>query len=338
MAAVVADLLVTKGTALGMARRLRESLALVGAGQELGESVGANLVVLRAIMNQAFAMEWISPRTTFEVSRSGIALARRVGHRGFVLNSAYNAAGTGMHLGEWAWASSVLEDLLEDDLEPADRALGATIVSIYRAVRGQPADDLTAYVRAFDSDESAAVQLRTAVEAYDALASGRDSEAMRYYRKDAWGEGAFDSFAWSVHLAAWNRDDEALAEISGGLAESGRHGPTRDAMALTLQAARLARAGSAPEAGRLYEQALDGWRDLGLRFQEALTGIDMAVLLDPAELDVQRAVQTSRVIFSELGAVPFLERLSAAVARSDPSAGATLTEPVMAEDEVRART
>ncbi|HJT64725.1 MAG TPA: hypothetical protein VJ839_08150, partial [Candidatus Limnocylindria bacterium] len=197
----------------------------------------------------------------------------------------------------------------------------------------------TSFVRDFDSDEPAVVQLRNAVEAYDALASGRDSEAMRYFRKDDWGEGAFDNFVWSAHLAAWNRDDEALAEIFGGLVESGRHGPTRDALELNVQAARAARAGSVREAGTLYRQALDGWRALGMRFEEAMTGLDMAVLLDPADLDVQRAVQNSRVIFSELGAIPFLERLSAAVARSDPLAGAAPTEAVsMAQDEVPAGT
>ncbi|RPH36154.1 MAG: hypothetical protein EHM90_02650 [Chloroflexi bacterium] len=162
---------------------------------------------------------------------------------------------------------------------------------------------------------------------------------MRYFRKDDWGEGSFDNFVWSAHLAAWNRDDEALAEIFGGLVESGRHGPTRNALDLNVQAARAARAGSVREAGTLYGQALDGWRALGMRFEEAMTGLDMAVLLDPADLDVQRAVQNSRVIFSELGAIPLIERLSAAVARSDPLAGAAPTEAVsMAQDEVPAGT
>jgi tetratricopeptide (TPR) repeat protein len=340
MGVVVADLLVTKGTALGMARRSREALALIRAGQELGESLGANLVVLRAYMNQAFATEWISPRSTFESSRSGHALARRVGHRGFVMNSAFNAGQVGMHLGEWAWASSVLEDLLEDDLEAADRVLGAAIVSFYRAIRGQPRDDLVAMVRAMESDEPAVVQVKDLVDAYDALAAGRDHDAKRLFSKDSWAEGGFDNFAWSMHLAAWTRDDRALGEIQGALREAGRHGPGMDALSLAVEAARAALAGSNQEALALYGRAMDGWRGLELRFEEALLGIDMASVLDPSELEVQRAVQNSRVILSELGAIPFLERLSAVVGRSGEGEAPAIPVPAdavpISESEVAA--
>jgi hypothetical protein len=85
----------------------------------------------------------------------------------------------------------------------------------------------------------------------------------------------------------------------------------------------------------LFRRATDAWRELELRFQEALTGIDMATLLDPADLDVQRAIQDSRVIFSELGAIPLLERLSSVVARAADNPGAPPAEPVpVSEGEV----
>jgi hypothetical protein len=71
---------------------------------------------------------------------------------------------------------------------------------------------------------------------------------------------------------------------------------------------------------------------LGLKFDAALVGIDMARILDPSILEVQRAVQNSRVILSALGAIPFLERLSSYVAGADQPSRASdaPAEPVPA--------
>ena len=79
-----------------------------------------------------------------------------------------------------------------------------------------------------------------------------------------------------------------------------------------------------------YRDALRRWRDLGLPWDEALAGIDMALLLDPTDPDVAAAVASSRAILERLGARPFLERLDRAqqpggrpVARRLPATEAT---------------
>jgi hypothetical protein len=64
----------------------------------------------------------------------------------------------------------------------------------------------------------------------------------------------------------------------------------------------------------------------------------MATLLDHSLLEVQQAVQNSRVILSELRAIPFLERLSAelsrtgslAADRAPASDAVSVSEPEMA--------
>jgi class 3 adenylate cyclase/tetratricopeptide (TPR) repeat protein len=323
MAILVADLLVTKGTALGQARRTREGLALIRAGKEIGEALGANFVTLRAMMNQAFSMEWIAPRTTFEESVAGYALARRVGHRGFVGNSAFNALGTGLHLGEWAWATRILAELQDEEVFGSDRALTASIATIYRVVRGEPRDDLVSLVRSLDRSEAAVRQIMDSVEAYDAMADGRLNDALDRFKRDQWAGGSFDGLSWSAHVGAWARDHTALVDALEAVRGGGRHGPTADALIATIQGNLAALDGSTREALAHFTRALDGWHELGLRFQEALVGIDMAELVDPSELDVQRAVQNSRVILSELGAIPFLERLSATVARAGEATAAT---------------
>jgi hypothetical protein len=74
-----------------------------------------------------------------------------------------------------------------------------------------------------------------------------------------------------------------------------------------------------------YREALRGWHDLGLAWDEALTGIDMATLLEPSEPEVRSAAESAREILARLGAKPFLQRLDAAMARSTLAEGPTTT-------------
>jgi hypothetical protein len=321
-------MLVTKGTALTLAGRTQEGLALINAGRTIGESLGAHLVTLRAAMNQAFAMEWISPRTGFEASRSGLALARRVGHRGFVMNALFNSVQTGIHLGEWSWAASALEDFRPHELDGADRGLGSAVVAIFRAVRGEPRQELIQIVRELDSSETAIKLLVVLTEAYDATAEGRYADALEGFAAENWGTTALDNLSWGVHLAAWTRDAETLTAARGALRDAGRHGPSADALTLTADAGLAAMAESRPEALTLYDRALEAWRAVELRFQEALVGIDMATLLDLSFPEVQAAVANSRAILTELGARPFLERLDALTAGGSPVATPSMSDAV----------
>jgi hypothetical protein len=66
---------------------------------------------------------------------------------------------------------------------------------------------------------------------------------------------------------------------------------------------------------RLYRDALRRWRDLRFVLDEALTTLDMALLLDSADPEVAEAARTGREIFVRLGARPFVDRLDAAMAR-----------------------
>ncbi|HET7727202.1 MAG TPA: hypothetical protein VFK54_07740, partial [Candidatus Limnocylindrales bacterium] len=63
------------------------------------------------------------------------------------------------------------------------------------------------------------------------------------------------------------------------------------------------------EALAAYRDVLRGWVDLGLLLDEALTGMDMAAGLDPAEPEVRSAINRSRAILEHLRAAPVLARL-----------------------------
>ena len=86
-----------------------------------------------------------------------------------------------------------------------------------------------------------------------------------------------------------------------------------------LRAGLAALDGRTAEALAGYRDALRRWRDLGLPWDEALAGVDMAMLLDPADPDVAEAITSSRAVLERLGARPFLARLDQVlVARGRP--------------------
>jgi hypothetical protein len=66
-----------------------------------------------------------------------------------------------------------------------------------------------------------------------------------------------------------------------------------------------------------YREALRGWRQLGLAFDEAVAGVELATLLAPSEREMAEApaaIAAARETLERLGARPFLARLDAAVA------------------------
>ena len=101
--------------------------------------------------------------------------------------------------------------------------------------------------------------------------------------------------------------------------QTGVHGPAADLRRTTVQAGIAALDGRGSEAVTLFRVAREGFRDIGLPWEEALLGIDMATLLDPREPEVVAAAERSREILTGLRARPFLERLEAAMA-VDPAA------------------
>jgi class 3 adenylate cyclase len=328
MGAVIADMLVTKGTALTMVGRTSEGLALIDTGRAMGESLGAHNVTLRGLANQVMALEWRSPRAGFESVRAGLALAKRVGQRNSQVINTFNAMQVGIHLGEWSWIASIADDLPDQELDPGDRFLVAAALVCFRAVRGEPRSESLDLLRAHDRSEAAFRTTYEMAAAYDALAEGRDADAMRGFVFDNFAEGAFDSLSWAAHLAAWTRDAATLDLAHDALRGSGHHGPNADALLLNIDAFRAAMSGSRADALSLFDRAMRAWRGVELRLQEALVGIDMATLLDPSLPEVQSAVSTSRAILTELGGRPFLERLDGL------TGNATTAAPTSASDAV----
>jgi hypothetical protein len=66
----------------------------------------------------------------------------------------------------------------------------------------------------------------------------------------------------------------------------------------------------------LYTEAFAAWGSLKVMWEQALTALDMATVLDQSEPVVAAAIKTARETFIRLGAKPYLARLDSVAARA----------------------
>ena len=156
------------------------------------------------------------------------------------------------------------------------------------------------------------------------LALGELSGAAAIWREVASTEPQYGP--WGHYQAArpslWQGKAEEIRADIAAIEQSGLHGPVVEARLLTTRAGLAALEGRSFEAGRLFGEGLAAWHALDLVWDEALTGLDMATVLDLSDPDVAVAVKTSREIFERLGAKPMLERLDAVVGEERVSTSA----------------
>jgi hypothetical protein len=168
-----------------------------------------------------------------------------------------------------------------------------------------------------DSTDPQLVGFLPSTASFVAFAAGRLDEARADWHRLAATiiDSAPVALARAARAALWGANAPAAAADLAALDASGFHGPAIEADRATIRAGLAALDGRVPEALAMYRDAARTWRDLGLAWDEAMVGIDMASLLDPANPDVRAAAERSREILVRLGAAPFVERLDAALSR-----------------------
>jgi hypothetical protein len=128
-----------------------------------------------------------------------------------------------------------------------------------------------------------------------------------------------------AHLLAG--DIDAARELQARHADKGGYGRITDARHATLAAGIAAAEGRPLESLPLYREALRDWRAAHAVWDEAMTGMDMALLLDPSEPEVAEAIASTRAILQRLGAKPYLEQLDRATADAKQAARRASTAP-----------
>jgi class 3 adenylate cyclase/tetratricopeptide (TPR) repeat protein len=319
---LVADTLVTKGTALGGLGRGYEGLGGIETGLHLAEWHGLAVTAVRARLNRGWLLSQGDPREALENDRVGLAEARRLGQRGWSLVFLTNAAMNARWTGDWDWALLELDELLAGDLEREGRIFGLSSSIQIRAWRGDPVDELLDEVERLAGDTPDRQVLSGAAEARAdrTLARGELNEAAAAYRRAA---ALHTGNAPGCHVLAARAslragDPAAAASDLAALEAIGVRGPAIDARRSSIRAGLAALEGRGADALALYREGVRRFRDAGLPLDEALTAIEMATLLDPADPEVRAEAEAAREILTRLGATPLLRRLESAMGRSAP--------------------
>jgi class 3 adenylate cyclase/tetratricopeptide (TPR) repeat protein len=323
MRPIVADTLITKGTALTSIGRSVEGLGIIEAGRRMAEANGFGATELRAINNLCYAGAMRDVRPYAALSREGLALSRRLGVRSMIASNLQNIAEFSMRTGEWQDALDLVLPALTEEWDPGDRLWLQIATAPLRAFRGEDVSEILA-VMAAEVEGQSDIQLLSNYEAclgLAAMAAGDLVAARDHNRRSEGHASAYMPILRprSARLALWLGDPAAAADDLDVLARSGIHGPVIEADQRTIEAGLAAATGRADGAA-LLRDVMRVWRELKVPWDEAATGLDMAVLLDPRDPEVRAAAESSRQIFNRLGATTMLARLDAALAQGSGDA------------------
>jgi tetratricopeptide (TPR) repeat protein len=311
------ELLITRGPALASIGRLRESIVTLVGALAATTSYGLADVGLRARVNLSYAAAAEDPQLAYRIAREGLELVRHLGMRGYGFYLLGNAAEFAVRAGDWDWALA--------EVEEAAAALETDQTARLRLaeIRGLRGVDVDAELQAFadlvaDMTEVQAQATVEDVRAMVALGRGEPQVALdrsrRAYELNLSPDST--SLQTAARAAAWLGDAAALRDARRILsAQPGRVAAT---VRLEADAALAALEGRRAEALAGFVDATRRWRELGLEFEAAICALSLVTTLGPAGLEAQAASSEAAAVFERLGAVPFQERLTAAMRATPP--------------------
>jgi len=323
LAPIVSDVLITRGSALCHLRREYEGLGAIRAGIELADERGLVSTALRGRLNLGVTSS--DPRMSFVAAEAALEIARRFGLRGFLRTLVGNSASAALEVGEWDKAVREVESTRDESPDELTANHMSWILFTFSSFRGEAStaemERLTSW--AIGIGESGARDSVRDLRAQLDFASGRLAAAC-----DDWlafaptdplnAPSAYFHAGVAALLAA---DRERAAAALAGLVSTRQRGPFSVANRRLLEAGLLALYGRHAEALRETQAVVGEYERLGLPWRQALAGLVLASLVDTRETSVRDLAASSRDIFVQLGARPFVERAEAALARSYEPAG-----------------
>ena len=308
---VLADTLITKGSAMLSGGRMREALLLIAGGGDLALSIKLPAVALRASINRGFAEAIEDPRLALSSARDGLALARRLGLRSVATVLAGNAAEYAVETGDWDWALSEVASM--DESEASLRAIGLSNRAFYAAARGGDASPMLSELEAAADeagDQSTRGQYLYA-KAWNLLLGGNFKEARTTFHQQVTTSRVMigQTTAIAARAAVWSHDRDALSADLAQLDQSGEFGRTVEATRLALRAGLAALDGREADAVEMYREARRTFSELDLPWNLALVGLDMAHCLPHDLPEVVEARAESRRILERLGAKALLDQM-----------------------------
>src|SRR4029079_13705437 len=121
------------------------------------------------------------------------------------------------------------------------------------------------------------------IRAYDSLASGDlragSIAATRY--AEVWPQDVVEGYRVATRAALWARDVEMARDGLAAFERQSQHGGAVHMTSLTFGAGIAALEGRTSDALTMYRDALRGWQELELPWDEALAVVDLASTLRP---------------------------------------------------------
>ena len=225
---------------------------------------------------------------------------------------------------DWEWAERELRSIAAADLDHQDQAAVISQLVTFGTFKGADVrSDFEQYKRLISgSSDMLFVGATHELNGILAWVDGRLAAAHVDLLEAARLSGQFAPARYpaAARVALWAGDPKAAAEDLDALAAIGAHGPAIELRTVAIRAGIAAASNRTSEALRLYLVTLEQARDLKLPWEEALIGLDMAILLDTAMPEVRLAAESARDILAGLGAKPFLAQLDATMMRQQTTA------------------
>jgi class 3 adenylate cyclase/tetratricopeptide (TPR) repeat protein len=326
---VVAQDLITKGTALGDLGRRREGVALLQGALQLAIEHELPTTELRARMNLSHLTWDDDPVAQLANLRAGFEQARRLGNRGWAVMLVGNLFDVLRATGDFDGALAALDSLDPDGLPPQQRTslqMVRMTVTRYRedpAVIRREVDRLAALTA-----DSPDLQSRYYALVFRAVAAGLagDHDAEFDLAEHARDENPMGSGEWlfpAGEAAIWMRHVRRLGKVRETLTARGSLGRMYRVWDLELAAAQDALEERAGEAVTGFEQARRRWEELGLKLHVAQNRIHLT-LLCPDSPEAAPAADEARRLLEQMGAPNLLAQLDQAIGTAAPAGRAAL--------------
>jgi len=321
--------------------RPREALILQRGTHELAVANDIEQVHRATRTVLTFYEQFADPAAGLAMAREGLGIAGRLGSVAYGFGMVGNAVSCSIRVGEWAWASALLDEWL------ANETIGAFYLELYvdRAVLtalcgGDATEDIDRAERLLPgtTDPQYTSYCHWA-RAWAAFTAGRLSEAQREAEAAAQATNYFEpiTLPLAARAALWAGDAPGATEIVDQMDRSVIKGQATELDRVALRAGIAALEGRRADAIAGYREALRGWRGLGLAFDEALTVVDLSTLLAPTGREMAEApsvIDAAGETLTRLGARPLLARLDRSVPTTRSEVEAAPRAPVRESGDV----
>ena len=315
--ALVADLLITRGTALGSIGRYHEGQGAKRAGIRLADEQGLISTSLRGRINLS-ANEQSDPAAAFSIAREALDTATKFGRHGHAVTLLMNASSTAIEVGEWDWAFERWIAEVERAPDEHGRILARWNMASLRTYRGEDVgDEVAALVEwARQSGDFSVLASIDALTAELASSEGRLAEACDLMRAAARADSLNgpDILRQVGVLALIANDPERAREALEAFVAMGYHRRLWDLDMGLIRAGITAQTSANGTERGIFLETIDAYREMGLPYRQVLGTVALMATFGPDDPAFAAPIAEAEAIIHRLGAVPMqrhLERLRA---------------------------